>query len=201
MSKKTNKGFTLVELLVVIAIIAVMSIVVILTLNPAELLRQSRDSNRISDMATLKSAMSLYLADVNAPYLGTSTWCYQDVSAANAATAGTSSNSCNATFGNNPATNAVSNVASPRNVDGTGWIPVNFSKISSGAPFGQLPIDPLDNDALHLYLYKTSSTLLTFHIAVKMESAKYSYPSATNIEGTDGGTSLTEYEVGNNLSL
>src|SRR5579863_4498952 len=70
--KNSRKGFTLIELLVVIAIIAVLAVVVVLTLNPAELLRQARDSNRISDFATLKSALSLYAEDVNTstPYYG-----------------------------------------------------------------------------------------------------------------------------------
>ncbi len=62
---KNQKGFTLIELLVVIAIIAILAVVVILTLNPAELLRQSRDSNRVSDFATLKSAIGLYSEDVD----------------------------------------------------------------------------------------------------------------------------------------
>jgi prepilin-type N-terminal cleavage/methylation domain-containing protein len=61
---KSRSGFTLIELLVVIAIIAILAVVVILTLNPAELLRQARDSNRVSDMATIKSAESLFEADV-----------------------------------------------------------------------------------------------------------------------------------------
>src|SRR5258708_6841103 len=74
-----RQGFTLIELLVVIAIIAVLSVVVILSLNPAELLRQARDSNRISDMATLKSAVSLYLADVTSPFIGTSSICYAGI--------------------------------------------------------------------------------------------------------------------------
>jgi prepilin-type N-terminal cleavage/methylation domain-containing protein len=49
--------FTLIELLVVIAIIAILSVIVILTLNPAQLLMQARDSNRISDMSTLNDAL------------------------------------------------------------------------------------------------------------------------------------------------
>src|SRR5580704_3649915 len=64
-NNKNRKGFTLIELLVVIAIIAVLAVVVVLTLNPAELLRQARDSNRISDFATLKSAIGLYSEDVS----------------------------------------------------------------------------------------------------------------------------------------
>jgi prepilin-type N-terminal cleavage/methylation domain-containing protein len=45
-----RSGFTLIELLIVIAIIAILSVVVVLALNPAEMLRESRDNNRVSDM-------------------------------------------------------------------------------------------------------------------------------------------------------
>jgi prepilin-type N-terminal cleavage/methylation domain-containing protein len=58
-----RSGFTLIELLVVIAIIAILSVVVVLTLNPAEMLRESRDNNRLSDMDTLTHALSLYQTD------------------------------------------------------------------------------------------------------------------------------------------
>src|SRR5665213_128141 len=59
----SRKAFTLIELLVVIAIIAILSIVVVLVLNPAEMLRQLRDTSRLSDMATLNSTLSLYAFD------------------------------------------------------------------------------------------------------------------------------------------
>ena len=58
-----NKAFTLIELLIVVAIIAVLAIVVVLVLNPGQLLMQSRDSNRLSDLANIQTAMNLYLAD------------------------------------------------------------------------------------------------------------------------------------------
>src|ERR1039457_302059 len=58
-----RSAFTLIELLVVIAIIAILAVVVVLTLNPAQLLAQSRDATRVSDMATLNSALSLYQID------------------------------------------------------------------------------------------------------------------------------------------
>ena len=58
-----RRAFTLIELLVVIAIIAVLAVVVVLVLNPPELLRQSRDSNRLSDMSLLNSAVSIYSSD------------------------------------------------------------------------------------------------------------------------------------------
>ena len=58
-----RSGFTLIELLVVIAILAVLAVVVVLTLNPFALLQESRDANRLSDMATLNSAINISLAD------------------------------------------------------------------------------------------------------------------------------------------
>jgi prepilin-type N-terminal cleavage/methylation domain-containing protein len=199
MSSKTNKGFTLIELLVVIAIIAVLSIVVILTLNPAELLRQARDSNRISDMATLKSAISLFLADVStsSAALGDYTKCYVDVSGVN----GTSSCSSWFTAATLPATVQSTTLALSRSISGTGWIPINFNAISSGAPIGQLPIDPLDNDKTHFYSYRPTSTMM-FKIAANMESAKYSNGGgASDIESTDGGANADMYETGTNLGL
>ena len=60
-----RKAFTLIELLVVIAIIAILSIVVVLTLNPSDMLRSARDSTRLSDMATLQSAINVWIADVS----------------------------------------------------------------------------------------------------------------------------------------
>ena len=65
MARKSSfsRGFTLIELLVVIAIIAILAVVVVLTLNPAEMMREARDSNRLSDLATLQSAINLYNTD------------------------------------------------------------------------------------------------------------------------------------------
>ncbi len=57
-SERHSSAFTLIELLVVIAVIAILSVVVVLSLNPGELLRESRDTTRISDLDTLNRALS-----------------------------------------------------------------------------------------------------------------------------------------------
>ena len=44
----SRRAFTLIELLVVIAIIAVLAVVVVLVLNPAQLLKQARDSSSLT---------------------------------------------------------------------------------------------------------------------------------------------------------
>ena len=159
--KMKKEGFTLIELLVVIAIIAVLSVVVILTLNPAELLRKSRDSNRISDLATVKTAVNIYLADIAAPAIGTPTTCYVQQSNAGTMVVGTTnvyefaSNTTESaslvTYPFATSTGAVCGqwfrtaaftVASTSSSITTGWIPVNLQQINSGPPIGQWPVDP-----------------------------------------------------------
>lgn len=183
-----QKGFTLIELLIVIAIIAVLSVVVVLTLNPAELLRQARDSARVSDMSSMESALSLFMADGGT--FGTA-GCY----------------TVSSTFGANCtalgfATNgsAVTIATTSRAINGTGWIPVNFASSSTGAPFGTLPVDPTNN-ASYFYAFAVGSSS-TYKLNARMESTKYSTGTANVVANTkDGGTSDSLYEKGNTLTL
>ena len=71
MNKKStkNQGFTLLELLIVIAIIAILSVILVLVLDPSETLKKSRDSQRMSDLSTIKTALGLYSTSVTAPYM------------------------------------------------------------------------------------------------------------------------------------
>ena len=55
-----DSSFTLIELLIVIGILAVLATVAVVTLNPLELIKQSRDSNRMADLATLNKALAVY---------------------------------------------------------------------------------------------------------------------------------------------
>jgi prepilin-type N-terminal cleavage/methylation domain-containing protein len=187
--ERNKKGFTLIELLVVIAIVAILSVVLVVTLNPAQLLRQARDSNRISDFSTIKSAISLYLADVASPSLATnSTTCYAHTGSSTTASA----SGCN----NRYSTATTVSTTSSRVVNATtGWIPIRLTDISSGAPLSAWPIDPINN-ATYFYSYAADTTNLTFELVAKMESTRYSSGGANDVESTDGGSSSTLYEVG-----
>jgi prepilin-type N-terminal cleavage/methylation domain-containing protein len=204
-NKKAAKGFTLIELLVVIAIIAILSIVVILTLNPAELLRQSRDSNRISDLSVTKSAIAFYLASVTSPVIGVSGTCYQDGATTTlGTTAGIGTSTCGTWFFQASGTNAYSSSTA---VDGSGWIPISFSTTTTGAslpggsPLGSLPHDPLNNDGDHFYSYEASSSQLVFKLDAHMESIKYSEFGSNDVCSTDGGNDPNSYEQGTNLKM
>jgi prepilin-type N-terminal cleavage/methylation domain-containing protein len=192
-----KKGFTLIELLVVIAILAVLAVAVVLIINPAELIRQGRDSTRISDMAALNRAIALYLADVATPYLGG-----PNTACSNAArcTSGTTE------FFSGPTTCTTSTA---RTVDGNGWVTINFNAISSGSPLSQLPIDP-NNGATTgkcadgtvtrcFYAYGCNGT--NYELNAKMESAKFASSGVSDVESTDGGSQIDLYEVGNKLDL
>ncbi|MEK7187565.1 MAG: prepilin-type N-terminal cleavage/methylation domain-containing protein [Patescibacteria group bacterium] len=201
-----QKGFTLIELLIVIAIIAVLSVVVVLTLNPAELLRQARDSTRISDMSSLNSAMSLFLADGGT--FGTATTCYAHGSSTATSCAGAAASSMNFSS----TTLATVATTSVRNNDSTGWIPVNFNSISAGAPFGILPVDPTNNNIM-FYAFATGSSS-TYKLNSRMESTKYKWQGTSDVVTNDGEPTIacgggglgcvnntTTYAVGNKMDL
>jgi prepilin-type N-terminal cleavage/methylation domain-containing protein len=58
-----NKGFTLIELMVVILIIAILSTVILISLNSAR--KDARDSQRIADMQMVLGAQNLYYSHNN----------------------------------------------------------------------------------------------------------------------------------------
>ena len=186
-----RKGFTLIEILIVIAIVAVLSAAIILALSPAEILRKSRDATRIADLSTLNNALVRYLSDVNSPDLD-GNWGGAQGCSAHASSGMTGA--CNT--GGRFATTSVNWVASSSlAIDGTGWIPVDFTLISSGAPISSLPKDPT-NDGTYFYAYAVDKGALRYEINADMESAKYRSGGSGDLEGNDGGNDNNLYEVG-----
>ena len=56
---QSQGGFTLIELLIVIGIVAILATAVTLVLNPAEVLKQARDSTRIAELTSIYKALDL----------------------------------------------------------------------------------------------------------------------------------------------
>jgi len=186
----TKKGFTLLELLIVIGILAILSTTIVLVINPAELLRKARDAQRISDLNTMKTAIAYYLVDVSDPGLGDvyNTQTYSDL------------------LGVKCDTNATAAATPTFAVNGTGWIPIDFTETTGGSPIGSLPQDPLisalSTDAVYHYTYLvSSSTPFTFKLTAAMESIYYSNGGPGDVELTDGGDDPNLYEVGTDMTI
>ena len=159
LSASGTRGFTLLELIIVIAILAVLSVAVVLVINPAETLRQARDTTRLSDIGSLKSSLALYVtsvtpADMDGP-TATET-CITDVfiSLARDATgtgqpvtdvvvAGVTDTLLTGTVAGADVVSKV--ILTNRNIGANGWMPVDLTTISGGSPFAALPIDPTNN--------------------------------------------------------
>lgn len=215
---KPKEGFTLLELLIVIGILVILSAIVIFILNPAETLRKSRDSQRIADLATIKSALGLYLTVNTAPQL--------DGSATNATCrGGGGAPTLYYSYPSDPpgaditditldGTNFTQNGqvvnASVNNVNGSGWIPVNLSGLTGGSPISHMPIDPTNTVSVAaltamttsqlVYRYACDATDLTFEIDAQLESIAFT-TSPDNRRTSDGGNNPNVYEVGTKLSI
>jgi prepilin-type N-terminal cleavage/methylation domain-containing protein len=198
------KGFTLIELLIVIGILAILATVTLLVLNPAQMFAQARDSQRISDLNTVKSAISLYLSTASTPSLdgtqngtncGSKFW----------GTFGTTTEASQYLFGNNNA-RSFTYATATTTVDGNGWVPVALNTMSGGSPISSLPLDPsgvsngTNTTAAQAYYYACSTTQMTFKLVGNMESARYASAGPDDKESTDGGTNPAYYETGTNIS-
>ena len=198
-------GFTLIELLIVIAVIAILSIVVVLTLNPAQMLQQGRDENRLSDMDTISHAISLYQTDqatigASGP-LGSQNTVYVSLPDPNAST--TAGDACSSLGLPSLPLGWTYHCAGPgffRKTDGTGWIPVNFSSVTTGSPLGSLPIDPTNASSSRLY-YAYATNGSSYEVTSPMESQKYRLGGANDAVSGDGGTLASVYEKGSALGL
>lgn len=173
------KGFTLIELLIVIGILGVLAAAVVVVLNPAELLAQARDSQRLQDLAGVNSAVSLYSASVASPSF----------------TAGpfsTASTSC-------PDVTTCT-VRAVYTTAGSGWVAVNLDGITGGSPLSALPRDPT-NDSTYQYVFGASTTAKTWELVANLESTKFANGGGSDKESVDGGDSSTNFEIGTDPGL
>jgi uncharacterized protein (TIGR02145 family)/prepilin-type N-terminal cleavage/methylation domain-containing protein len=222
-----SKGFTLLELLIVIGIIAILSVALVFVLNPAEALKKARDSQRMSDLNTLKKAIGIYTTTIASPKMAgaDNTGCKGTViSDASYTTAsdhiyysypsdigGVNASAITATKidGVNFSAGGVNQVTKSNlgNVNGTGWLPIDFSTLSGGSPISALPIDPVNTIADKtnptmtdlVYRYVCSEKTLKYEINATLESTAF---TLTDLKmASDGGNNDSYYEVGTNLDI
>jgi hypothetical protein len=80
--------------------------------------------------------------------------------------------------------------ANIRNVDGTGWVPIDFTAMSSiQSPLATLPIDPQNSEA-NYYAYAQGAEIGEYSLFAAMESEKHEQLAAK-----DGGGSSAYFET------
>jgi len=163
-------------------------------LNPANMLAETRDSTRLTDLNAINQALGLYQY-YSASSFGAANTIYISIPRAAA-------DDCGYGTGNPLGLPAIpagysyvcKDTATYRKIDGTGWIPVDFTQISGGSPLATLPVDPVNNAQQGLYYSYIGGS---WTLNSMLESQKYLSAKAK----TDGGTDDARYEVGPKPSL
>lgn len=186
----SKASFTLVELLVVIGILAILTAAVVIVLNPAELLRQGRDSSRMTDLANIQKGMQLLLSQNPAVNLGNASTVYVSLADSSSTCGSWSLPALPSGYSYRCAP-----AASLTSINGSGWMPVDFSS-TSVQNLPRLPVDPINASSTGFFYSYIPGSNGTFEIASSVESNKYIARG-----NADGGISSTMFEFGSNLSL
>lgn len=186
---KNIHSFTLVELLIVIAILAVLAAAVVIVLNPAELLAEARDSQRVTDIGSIKKSISLWSLDNPGASEGATQTVYISIPDTSAV--------CANILGLSPLPVGWSYhcvvAADLKKIDGSGWLPMNFSSISGGSTLPYLPIDPTNDPASHRYYTYVSGG--SYELTALLEAEKH------DAAISDGGALTGVYQAGTHIGL
>lgn len=186
-----KKAFTIVELLVVIVVLGILGLIALNTINPGEISKRSRDTNRAVDLKNINQMLVMYdTADGSS--FGLANTVYISLP--------DSSTTCSSyVLPTLPSgwSYVCKDSASYQNTDGSGWIPVDFA--TSSTKISKLPIDPVNTATGGLYYSYINGGSWELNAAMEAESNKAG--NSTDKTSFDGGDDPTRLEIGNDLAL
>lgn len=190
-------GFTLFEVLITIAVLSVLIVFIVVILDPIKYIREARDTNRLVDLTALNKILTYSTSGALGTVKGFAEplVVYVSIPDKNATT--TYGTDCTGMGLPQLPAGYSYHCAHPdtyRNIDGTGWIPLNFKPLRETNPISQLPADPLSRaSSRHFFTYMSDNG---WKLTARLES-----PEIMPRAGTDGGIDPTLFEVGTNLAL
>lgn len=192
---KINFGFTTVELLVAVTILAVLAILVVTVINPIDLLKQGKDSNRVASLNAVNNALRFLTENEPGTFIGTSSVVYVSIPSAvsDCSNLGLPTLPSGWMYG-------CATSANLRKIDGTGWIPVNFNSLPAGSPISELPVDSKNSTSTRNYFTYVASGS-SWELAFAPEAEKNKLGGANNLTIKDGGQKASLFEIGKDLSL
>ena len=179
----------MIELLIVLGILALVSTMIVLIINPTQLVAQARDATRISDLRRIDTAIQLNknsldetLTDntaANIVYVS-----LPDTNSILTDNCGTNGEYPLPTLTTGWQYRCVTSSANLRKIDGNGWIPIVFTSVTTN-PLLSLPVDPINTAIGGYYIYTQSG------LATALQSNKY----ISEIASTDGGNQDDYFET------
>ncbi len=189
---RNKASFSLLELIIVVGILGILGATTLVILNPIELFNQARDANRVSEINDINKAIQLYKT-LGGSDMGTANIVYISLP-------DTSSICANLNLPSLPVGWSYQCKINTnfRNINGTGWLPINFSSLNPGSPFASLPVDPINSSAKNLYYaYINGGVVESWNLIALLQSEKYLKGYAIN----DGGSDPARFEAGTDLTL
>jgi len=187
----------MVELLTTIGIIAVLGTVTVIFVNPPELLAQGRDGRRISDVGVLALEIQSALSQARDADKSDQNYVYISLPG---------NPDCDAYIDKLPPLEETSyryrcaTLENYRNLDGTGWLPIDFQNLTSPTQMSSLPVDPVNaivtGDGLYYYAYVPG-----WELNANLESEKYKFGGSADAESTDDGDQPHLFEIASNFGL
>ena len=187
-----KKGFTLLELLIVMAILAILASILLVVVKPQQIFAKARDTQRKTDLANISKAIDIY--SVETPTGADLGECLVSSATSTLYTSATGGSTNVADLPAGSGFSALVN-STAQTVDGTGWIPVNFSGVAS-LNLANLPVDPQNGNHTDVngkyYSYGCKSNT-SYEINARLE---------TLTDGAnDGGNNTAVYEVGTDKTI
>ena len=197
--KETLKNRSLfLEVFFAVLLISILIYLIVAVLNPSEIIRQSRDSQRMVEIIDLSQAINLEKVGTGNKNFGLLKTIYISIPYG--------ADDCGY-FSSNPLDLPVISegwryscvpASRLRNVDGTGWMPLNLSNES--ASMKQLPIDPVNSGAGGFF-YSYYPGIEGYKVTAKFESKKHGFSGKADNFSAGTGNGYGILEKGTDLNI